>query len=124
MSAYRLLTRWWTAFALVISLAMLGFAHASERFAGLSPCNLCLKQREVFWGAVVVALVAKKHGIFRPSPAMVEELEAAFYTYCRAASDPRSPGLLHLPYGPTSRRWALTDQAHDLLRAGLDPTGL
>ena len=58
MSAYRLLTRWWTAFALVISLAMLGFAHASERFAGLSPCNLCLKQREVFWGAVVVALVA------------------------------------------------------------------
>lgn len=73
---------------------------------------------------MVVALVAKKHGIFRPSSAMVEELEAAFSTYCRAASDPRSPGLLHLPYGPTSRRWALTDQAHDLLRAGLDPTGL
>ena len=57
-SAYRLLTRWWTAFALAISLAMLGAAHAFERFAGLSPCNLCLKQREVFWGAVAISLVA------------------------------------------------------------------
>ena len=57
-SAYGLLTRWWTAFALAISLAMLGAAHAFERFAGLSPCNICLKQREVFWGAVVISLVA------------------------------------------------------------------
>ncbi|MBJ7485019.1 disulfide bond formation protein B [Brevundimonas sp.] len=55
---YRLLTRWWTAFALAISLAMLGAAHASERFLGLSPCNLCLKQREVFWGAVTISLIA------------------------------------------------------------------
>lgn len=52
---YRLLTRWWTAFALVISLAMLGAAHAFEHYAGLAPCNLCLRQREVFWGAVVIA---------------------------------------------------------------------
>jgi disulfide bond formation protein DsbB len=58
MSAYRLLTRWWTAFALAISLALLGAAHAFERFAGLAPCNLCLRQREVFWGAVAIALVA------------------------------------------------------------------
>lgn len=58
MSAYRLLTRWWTAFALAISLAMLGAAHAFERFAGLHPCNLCLKQREVLWGAVAIALIA------------------------------------------------------------------
>jgi disulfide bond formation protein DsbB len=58
MSLYRLLTRWWTAFALAISLAMLGFAHFSERVLGLAPCNLCLKQREVYWGAVVIALVA------------------------------------------------------------------
>jgi disulfide bond formation protein DsbB len=55
---YRLLTRWWTAFALAASLAMLGAAHAFERFGGLAPCNLCLKQREVYWGAVVVALTA------------------------------------------------------------------
>ncbi|WP_396594537.1 disulfide bond formation protein B [Brevundimonas sp. R86498] len=58
MSAYRLLTRWWTAFALAISLALLGAAHAFERFAGLAPCNLCLRQREVFWGAVAISLVA------------------------------------------------------------------
>ena len=55
---YRLLTRWWTAFALVASLAILAAVHASERFLGLSPCNLCLKQREVFWGAVTVSLLA------------------------------------------------------------------
>ena len=58
MTLYRLLTRWWTAFALFASLAMLAAAHAFERFAGLAPCNLCLKQREVFWGAVVISLMA------------------------------------------------------------------
>lgn len=55
---YRLLTRWWTAFALAASLAMLGAAHAFERFAGLAPCNLCLKQREVYWGAVAIGVTA------------------------------------------------------------------
>ncbi len=58
MTFYRLLTRWWTAFALVASLAMLAAAHAFERFAGLAPCNLCLKQREVFWGAVAISALA------------------------------------------------------------------
>lgn len=58
MTVYRLLTRWWTAFALAASLAMLAAAHAFERFGGLAPCNLCLKQREVYWGAVVIALLA------------------------------------------------------------------
>ena len=55
---YRLLTRWWTAFALAASLALLGAVHASERIWGLTPCNLCLKQREVLWGAVAIAAVA------------------------------------------------------------------
>lgn len=55
---YRLLTRWWTAFALAASLAMLAAAHAFERFGGLAPCNLCLKQREAYWGAAAIALVA------------------------------------------------------------------
>ena len=59
---YRLLTRWWTAFALAASLALLGAAHAFERFGGLAPCNLCLKQREVYWGAVAIALVAMWRG--------------------------------------------------------------
>ena len=73
---YRLMTRWWTAFALAASLAMLGAAHAFERFAGLAPCNLCLKQREVYWGAVAVAAVAtawtllsgRRRGTYWPWP--------------------------------------------------------
>lgn len=56
--AYRLLTRWWTAFALMASLALLGAAHAFERFGGLEPCNLCLRQREVLWAAVAIAAPA------------------------------------------------------------------
>ncbi|MGH7027317.1 disulfide bond formation protein B [Brevundimonas sp.] len=52
---YLLLTRWWTAFALAASLAMLAAAHAFERFGGMDPCNLCLKQREVYWAAVAIA---------------------------------------------------------------------
>ena len=58
MTALRILTRWWTAFALAASVAMLGAAHAFERFGGLAPCNLCLKQREVFWAAIAIALPA------------------------------------------------------------------
>ena len=54
-SAYRLLTRWWTVFALMASIGMLGAAHAFERFGGLAPCNLCLKQREVYWAAIAIA---------------------------------------------------------------------
>ena len=55
---YQTVTGWWTAFALAISLAMLAAAHGFERFMGLAPCNLCLKQREVFWAAVVISGLA------------------------------------------------------------------
>lgn len=68
----------------------------------------------------VVAHVAKKRGVFRPSAAMAQELDAAFSTYCSGASDRHAAGLLHLPYGPLSRRWALTEQAYGLLRDGAD----
>lgn len=61
---YRLATRWWTAFALAASLALLGAAHAFERFGGLAPCNLCLKQREVYWAAAAMALVATLWTVF------------------------------------------------------------
>ena len=57
-TAFGLLTRWWTAFALAASLALLGAAHAFERFGGLNPCYMCLKQREVYWAAVAIALTA------------------------------------------------------------------
>ena len=84
MSAiYKLLTRWWTAFALGASLAMLGAAHAFERFGGLAPCNLCLKQREVYWGAVVVAALATGWTLFsggrRGTPRIASFLLAAVF---------------------------------------------
>ena len=49
---------WWPYVALAVSAAMLGAAHAFETFGKLAPCNLCLKQREVYWVAGTVALVA------------------------------------------------------------------
>ena len=64
---------------------------------------------------VVVAHIAKKHGDFRPTSSMAQALDGAFSTYCAGADDPAGSSLLHLPYGPFSRRWALTDQAYGLL---------
>lgn len=83
LSAYRLITRWWTAFALVASLAMLGAAHAFERYGGLAPCNLCLKQREVFWAAAAIALPATLWALFsrasRGTPRIAAFLLAAVF---------------------------------------------
>jgi disulfide bond formation protein DsbB len=50
------LTRWrLTAF--LSSALMLAIAHGFEKIGGLAPCFLCLKQREVYWVAMGVALV-------------------------------------------------------------------
>lgn len=51
-------SRWWTAFALAAALSMLVTAHAFEAFMDLPPCALCLKQREIYWMAIMVALPA------------------------------------------------------------------
>ena len=42
--------------AALASAAMLGAAHAFERFGGYQPCALCLRQREVYWIALPAAL--------------------------------------------------------------------
>jgi disulfide bond formation protein DsbB len=80
---YQRLTQWWTAFALAASLAMLGAAHAFERFAGLPPCNLCLKQREVYWAAVAIAGAATFWAVFsrasRGTPRIASFLLAAVF---------------------------------------------
>jgi disulfide bond formation protein DsbB len=47
--------RRWPWFALVASAAMLGAAHAFETFGHLSPCTLCLRQREAYWAAGTLA---------------------------------------------------------------------
>jgi disulfide bond formation protein DsbB len=84
MGLYRLLTRWWTGFALLASLALLAAAHGFERFGGLAPCNLCLKQREVYWAAVVVAGVATAWALIsrasRGTPRIAAFLLACIFT--------------------------------------------
>jgi disulfide bond formation protein DsbB len=48
----------WRLVALLASAAMLAIAHAFQRFGGLAPCELCLKQRTVYWVAGGLAAVA------------------------------------------------------------------
>ncbi|PZR36544.1 disulfide bond formation protein B [Caulobacter segnis] len=55
---YDLVTRHWPLLAVLASALMLAIAHAFERFGGLAPCHLCLKQREVYWVAGTVGLIA------------------------------------------------------------------
>jgi disulfide bond formation protein DsbB len=50
-----MLLRWWPLAAFLASATMLAIAHAFQTFGGLEPCNLCLKQREVYWTALGVA---------------------------------------------------------------------
>jgi disulfide bond formation protein DsbB len=52
----RALLRFWPWAALGSSLLMLGVAHAFETFGRLAPCELCLKEREVYWVAATLAL--------------------------------------------------------------------
>lgn len=46
----------WPVLAILASLAMLGAAHFFERVLLLAPCPLCLKQREVYWAVVAMAV--------------------------------------------------------------------
>jgi len=48
----------WRLCALAASAAMLAIAHAFETFGHMAPCELCLKQRTVYWAAGGVALAA------------------------------------------------------------------
>lgn len=48
----------WPIFAGLISATMLAIAHAFEAFGGLSPCALCLHQREVYWVALGISALA------------------------------------------------------------------
>jgi disulfide bond formation protein DsbB len=48
----------WPFIALLASAAMLATAHAIERFLYLAPCPLCYNQRQVYWAAGALALIA------------------------------------------------------------------
>jgi disulfide bond formation protein DsbB len=52
----RRLIDWQALLAALASGLMLAIAHGFETFGGLAPCMLCLKQREVYWAALVVGL--------------------------------------------------------------------
>ena len=58
----------WPWLALFASAALLAVAHAFETFGHLLPCELCLKQREVYWLAIVVAGAGLARRRLRPSP--------------------------------------------------------
>ncbi len=55
MTALDPILKRWPVYAALASLAMLATAHAFETFGHLAPCHLCLKQREVYWAALVIA---------------------------------------------------------------------
>lgn len=96
---YQRLTGWWTAYALAISLAMLGAAHAFEKFAGLAPCNLCLKQREVYWAAVAIAGAATFWAVIsrssRGTPRIASFLLAAVFVTGAITAGYHAGGELH-----------------------------
>jgi disulfide bond formation protein DsbB len=49
--------RQWPWVVLPASLAIILVAHGFETFGRMAPCELCLKERQVYWAAAGVALV-------------------------------------------------------------------
>ncbi len=53
----RMLGSWWPLWAAIAAAAMLAIAHAFETFGHLPPCELCLRQRDVYWAALAVGVL-------------------------------------------------------------------
>ncbi len=58
----------WPLFAALGALSLLAIAHAFETFGGYPPCELCLKQRDVYWAVVWSGLVLT--GLIRLKPSL------------------------------------------------------
>jgi len=56
-SVVRPVLKFWPLAGACASAAMLAIAHGFETFGGLSPCTLCLQQREVYWAALAAGMV-------------------------------------------------------------------
>ena len=69
-----MLPRWlpttWPLLAAFISLLVLAAVHAAETFGHLAPCELCLKQRTVYWAAAAVGFVGYGAGRGLRTPAL------------------------------------------------------
>ena len=66
----------WPAIAALASAAMLAIAHAFQTFGHLAPCELCLKQRDVYWLALVLGLVGFALGKALRRPAVLAAASA------------------------------------------------
>jgi hypothetical protein len=69
---------------------------------------------------LVLAHLAKRRGLLQAPTALGQALDETFAAHGRQANDPLAPALLHLPHGPGSQRWALTDWAQALVRAAAE----
>jgi disulfide bond formation protein DsbB len=58
----------WPIVAFLASAAMLAAAHGFETFGNMPPCALCLHQREAYWAAIAIAVLAMIAARFRPDP--------------------------------------------------------
>ena len=82
--------KYWPWWALITAAAMLAIAHGFETFAHLAPCELCLKQRTVYWIAMPVAAAAIAARAYPPTrrnvgPILGAALVAIFMVGCGIA---------------------------------------
>ena len=55
-SLRRSVFRSWPLVAALCAAVVLAIAHGFQTFGGLAPCELCLKQREVYWVAIAIGV--------------------------------------------------------------------
>lgn len=68
MTLTAILRDWrWPALAILSSAAMLAAAHGFERIGKMLPCELCLRQREVYWAAIAMAFTGLALWRWNPS---------------------------------------------------------
>lgn len=58
----------WPRWAFLACVGMLGMAHIFETFGHMAPCELCLKQRDVYWWAMGIAGAGALLGFTRLGP--------------------------------------------------------
>ncbi|MEM7766746.1 MAG: disulfide bond formation protein B [Pseudomonadota bacterium] len=64
----------WPLWAAGLSFVILLIAHGFERFGNMPPCNLCLRQREVYWALISMSLVGVFLWFVRPNPRFIAAL--------------------------------------------------
>ena len=83
MAVLDLMFKRWPFVALFVSAAMLAVAHAFQAF-GFAPCHLCLQEREVYWIAIgisVIAIAAELTRYRAPAPRIASLLLACVFGY-------------------------------------------